>query len=102
MNRTIVEMARSLLKDANLPKLYWSFAVNHAVHIINRSPTRTLGKSLTPHEAYTGNKPSVAHLRIFGCKALGIQTIKGPICSFIVRVGALLSPGTFILTKVDW
>ena len=69
MNRTIVEMARSLLKDANLPNSYWSFAVNHAVHIINRSPTRTLEKSLTPHEAYTGNKPSVTHLRIFGCKA---------------------------------
>jgi hypothetical protein len=69
MNRTIVEMARSLLKDANLPNSYWSFAVNYAVHIINRSPTRTLKNTLTPYEAYTGNKPSVAHLRIFGCKA---------------------------------
>ena len=35
MNRTIVEMAHSLLKDANLPNLYWSFLVNYAVHIIN-------------------------------------------------------------------
>ena len=69
MNRTIVEMARSLLKDANLPNSYWSFTVNYAVHIINRSPTRTLKSSLTPFVAYTGNKPSVAHLRIFSCKA---------------------------------
>jgi hypothetical protein len=68
-NRTIVEMARLLLKDANLPNSYWSFAVNYAVHIINRSPTRTLKNSLTPFEAYTGNKPSIAHLCIFGCKA---------------------------------
>ena len=39
MNWTIVEMACLLLKDTNLPNLYWSFAVNYAVHIINRSPT---------------------------------------------------------------
>lgn len=69
MNRTIVEMAHSLLKDADLPNSYWSFAVNYAVHIINRSPTHTLENFLTPFEAYTGNKPSIAHLRIFGCKA---------------------------------
>ena len=30
---------------------------------------RTLKNTLTPHEAYTSSKPSVAHLRIFGCKA---------------------------------
>ena len=69
MNQTIVEMTHSLLKDANLPNSCWSFAVNYAIHIINRSPTRTLESSLTPFEAYTGNKPSVAYLRIFGCKA---------------------------------
>ena len=68
MNRTIVEMARALLRDANLPNTYWSFAVNHAAYIINRMPTRTLKQSITPFEAYTGNKPSIAHLRIFGCK----------------------------------
>ena len=32
-------------------------------------PTRALDEDSTPHEAFTGNKPSVAHLRIFGCKA---------------------------------
>jgi len=88
-NRTIVEMARLLLKDANLPNSYWSFAVNYAVHIINRSPTRTLKNSLTPFEAYTGNKPSIAHLCIFGCKALGTQSTRKPIHSFIVQVGDL-------------
>ena len=67
MVHTIVEMARSLLNEAKLPKTYWGYAVLYAAHILNLLPTRTLdGK--TPHEAYTGNKPSVAHLRIFGCK----------------------------------
>ena len=68
MNRTIVEMARTFLQDADLPNTYWSFAVNHATYVINRTPTRTLKQPITPFEAYTGNKPSVAHLRIFGCK----------------------------------
>ncbi|KIL57633.1 hypothetical protein M378DRAFT_16140, partial [Amanita muscaria Koide BX008] len=69
MNRTIVEMARTLLKGADLPDSYWGFAVNYATYIINRSPTRTLKNNSTPFEAYTGNKPSVSHLRVFGCKA---------------------------------
>jgi Reverse transcriptase (RNA-dependent DNA polymerase)/gag-polypeptide of LTR copia-type/GAG-pre-integrase domain len=68
MNRTIVEMARTFLQDAGLPNTYWSFAVSHATYVINRTPTRTLKPSITPFEAYTGNKPSIAHLRIFGCK----------------------------------
>ena len=61
-------MARALLRDASLRNTYWSFAVNHAAYVINRTPTRTLKQSITPFEAYTGNKPSVAHLQIFGCK----------------------------------
>ena len=68
MNRTIVEMARTLLNDAGLPKTYWGYAILHAAHILNRVPTRTL-VDRTPYEAFTGNKPSVSHLRTFGCKA---------------------------------
>ena len=68
MNRTIVEMAWTFLQDASLPNMYWSFAVNYAIYVINRTPTRTLKEPITPFEAYTGNKPSVVHLRIFGCK----------------------------------
>ena len=68
MNRTIVEMAHTLLSEGNLPLMYWCFTVIYAAYILNRSPTHTL-ISKTPHEAYTGNKPSLAHLWIFGCKA---------------------------------
>lgn len=69
MNRTLVESARALLSDASLPKKYWGDAILHVAHIINRVPTRALKRDVTPFEAYTGNKPSVAHLRTFGCKA---------------------------------
>ncbi len=44
-------------------------AVLHAAYIVNRIPTRALPDGKTPHEIFTGNTPSIAHLRIFGCKA---------------------------------
>jgi hypothetical protein len=69
MNRTLVESARAMLNDAGLPKKYWGDAILHTAHILNRVPTRALKENLTPHEVFTGNKPSVAHIRVFGCKA---------------------------------
>ena len=68
MNCTLIEMARAMLSDAGLPNAYWGHAILYATHILNHVPTRTLDEDLTPHEAFTGNKPSVTHLRIFGCK----------------------------------
>ena len=69
MNRTLIEMAHAMLSDTGLPNAYWGDAILYATHMLNHVPTRTLDGDLTPHEAFTGNKPSVAHLRIFGCKA---------------------------------
>ncbi|XP_048623783.1 uncharacterized protein LOC125592576 [Brassica napus] len=49
-NRTMLEMARSMLKSKKLPKELWAEAVACAVYISNRSPTKSvLGK--TPQEA---------------------------------------------------
>ena len=67
-NRTILNMARSMLKDKDLPKRFWAEAVQCAVYLLNRCPTRSL-KSKTPQEAWTTYKPGVAHLRVFGCIA---------------------------------
>jgi Reverse transcriptase (RNA-dependent DNA polymerase)/gag-polypeptide of LTR copia-type/Integrase core domain/GAG-pre-integrase domain len=67
-NRTIVESARSMLHSANLPYTFWGDAVVTASYLRNRSPTRTL-IGTTPYECWYGEKPSLAHLRVFGCKA---------------------------------
>jgi hypothetical protein len=69
MNRTLVEMARCLLHDAALPDTFWGYAVQHSVHILNSLPSHALDSSTMPEEIFTGNKPSIANLRIFGCKA---------------------------------
>lgn len=68
MNRTIVEKARTMLFGANLPKAYWAEAVAAATYLINRSPAKGLDEK-TPEEMWTGLKPNLSHLRVFGCKA---------------------------------
>lgn len=70
-NRTVMEMARTILKQLNTPLEFWAEAVATAVYILNRSPTSALDR-LTPHEALTGYKPKVDHLRVFGCLAYAI------------------------------
>lgn len=65
-NRTVGEMARTMLKQKGLPDSFWAEGVAVAVHILNISPTKAVWNQ-TPYEAWHGNKPSVSHLRIFGC-----------------------------------
>ncbi|KAG6501768.1 hypothetical protein ZIOFF_041652 [Zingiber officinale] len=61
-------MARSLLKGTHMPARFWGETVRHAVYLLNRLPTKTLGEC-TPFEAWMGRKPHLAHLRVFGCVA---------------------------------
>ena len=68
INRTLMEAARSMLHAANLPSSFWTYAVHAAVYLRNRSPTRALN-NVTPYEAWRGEKPSLSHLRVFGCRA---------------------------------
>ncbi|XP_039115486.1 uncharacterized protein LOC120250711 [Dioscorea cayenensis subsp. rotundata] len=67
-NRTVVEMARALLKTGNLPTRFWGDAVSTGVYLINRSPTQAL-QTKTPYEGMHGVKLVVSHLKVFGCIA---------------------------------
>ena len=66
--RTIMERARTILLESHLEDRFWAEAVNTSVYLHNRSPTRAL-KGTTPYEAWHGSKPSLEHLRRFGCDA---------------------------------
>lgn len=55
-----------MLHDQYLPKFLWGEATKTAVYIQNRSPHRTLG-NVTPKKVFTGKKPNIDDLRIFGC-----------------------------------
>lgn len=64
--RTIIEKARTILVNARLSEGFWEEAVRTAVYLKNRSPTKAVD-SITPLEAWTGQKPELNHLRPFGC-----------------------------------
>ncbi|KAI5324312.1 hypothetical protein L3X38_033385 [Prunus dulcis] len=64
-NRTVVEMAKAMLHEKELPYYLWAEAVHTAVYILNRCPTKAL-RNKTPFEAYSTRKPGVAHLKVFG------------------------------------
>lgn len=64
LNRLITERCRALLFEGNVSKNLWPEAVQVACYIINRSPYKNL--SVTPHEIWTGEKPDLSKMRIFG------------------------------------
>lgn len=59
-------MARSLLQAKEMPNDFWAEAVTTAVYLLNISPTKAVPNQ-TPFEAWTGIKPRVSHLKVFGC-----------------------------------
>jgi hypothetical protein len=71
LNRTLVTIAKALLFDAQLPPRFWGEAVNTANYLRNRLPIGPNG--ISPHEAFTKERPSISHLRVFGCLAYAYQ-----------------------------
>jgi hypothetical protein len=65
-NWAITGAARSMLHDQSLLLYLWAKSCAIAFYLQNRSPQRILGK-MTPEEAFTGRRPDVEHIRIFGC-----------------------------------
>ena len=63
-NRTIMEVAREMIHDQDLPMHLWAEAARTMVYVQNRTPHRVL-ENRTPEEVFFGKKPTVSHLRIF-------------------------------------
>ena len=68
-NHTLKDMWRSMISHSSLPESLWGNALKTATYILNRVPTKATAK--TPYELWTGRKPSLKHLRIWGCPAEG-------------------------------
>jgi len=75
-NRTFGDMMRSLLHGAGLGPEYWSWALVHALYLKNRIPQRSL--HTTPYEAYTGKRPNLKHVRVFGSPIIARQPGRRP------------------------
>ena len=66
-NRTLIEMARSMLSEYNVSDSFWAEAINTACHASNRLYCHRLLKK-TPYELLIGRKPNISYFRVFGCK----------------------------------
>ena len=68
INRILLDKARCMLAESKLTKSFWAEAIATAVFLSNRSPKESLNGA-TPEECWTGEKPDLSFLKVFGSKA---------------------------------
>jgi hypothetical protein len=83
-NRTLTDMARTILGEFKTPERFWSEAVNTTCHAINRLYLHRLLQK-TSYELLIGNKPNVSYFRVFGSKCY-ILVKKGRNSKFAPKV----------------
>ncbi|GBN40564.1 Retrovirus-related Pol polyprotein from transposon TNT 1-94 [Araneus ventricosus] len=66
-NRILLERARSLLYESELPLKFWAEAINFSTQVSNVTPRK--GKERIPLETWIGKKPKLNYLKKFGCVA---------------------------------
>ena len=63
----MLDMVRSMMGFANLPLSFWGYALQIACYLLNNVPSKSVVS--TPYEMWNGRKPSISHLRVWGCPA---------------------------------
>jgi transposase InsO family protein len=66
-NRTVQEMARTMIMDSKLTDIFWTQAVHTTIHIQNRVMLRN-NTDKTPYELWKGRPTNVKHFKVFGSK----------------------------------
>jgi len=98
-NRSMKELARTMLNENNLPKYFWADAVSTACYVLNRVLIRPVLK-LTPYELFKGRKPTISHLKIFGCKCFVLNNDKSNIGKFDSKADEGIFLGYSLISKV--
>src|SRR5713226_5746061 len=62
----IMEAARAMLQDQDLPMHLWAEAARTTMYVQNHTLHRVLENKI-PEEVFSGKKPDFNHLRIFDC-----------------------------------
>ncbi|XP_068487137.1 uncharacterized protein [Phaseolus vulgaris] len=63
----LMDMVRSMLSKSTVPISLWMYALKTAMYLLNRVPSKAVQK--THFELWTGRKPSLRHLHVWGCQA---------------------------------
>ncbi|KAK3125126.1 hypothetical protein QOZ80_7BG0600470 [Eleusine coracana subsp. coracana] len=66
-NRTLLDMVRSMMSQSDLPLSFWGYALETAAFTLNRVPSKSVER--TPYEIWTGKRPGLSFLKIWGCEA---------------------------------
>ncbi|KAL4323819.1 hypothetical protein GQ457_11G025800 [Hibiscus cannabinus] len=66
-NQTLLDMVRSMMSHTDLPTSFWGYALETTAFTLNRVPSKSVQK--TPHEIWTGRRPNMSFMKIWGCKA---------------------------------
>ncbi|KAL4347037.1 hypothetical protein GQ457_17G009290 [Hibiscus cannabinus] len=86
-NRTLLDMVRSMMSHIDLPTTFWGYALETAASTLNRVPSKSVQK--TPHEMWTGRRPNMSFMKIWGSKAYVKQQLstklkpKSKKCTFV-------------------
>ena len=66
-NKTVQEMARTMIMDSKLIDTFWTQTMHTTIHIQNRVILRK-NTDKTPYELWKGIPANVKHFRVFGSK----------------------------------
>ncbi|KAH9671402.1 Integrase catalytic domain-containing protein [Citrus sinensis] len=100
-NRTLLDIVRSMLSYSSLPIFFWGLALENVVYLLNLVPSKSVPK--TPIELWSGRKPSLRHVRIWGSPAHVLKpkadkmNSRSEVCMFVgypkgTRGGLFYSP----------
>ena len=64
-NRTMLDMVRFMMSYSSLPLSFRGYALQTTVYILNVVPSKSIQH--TPLKLWNGRKPSLRHIRIWGC-----------------------------------
>ena len=74
-NRTLQDMARTMLNEFNISKTFWAEAVNTACYVSNHVYIHPAFKK-TPYELWNDKTPKIDYFRVFGCKCFILNTLR--------------------------
>jgi len=62
--KSILNMARNMLKTKKIPKKFWDKTIYYVVYLLNNCSAIGLN-DMTPQETNNGRKPSATHLKVY-------------------------------------
>nr|GEZ76551.1 putative ribonuclease H-like domain-containing protein [Tanacetum cinerariifolium] len=73
-NKTLIEVARTMLADAKLPVTFWAEAVNTACYVQNRVLVNK-SQNKTPYDLFNGITLAIGIIKPFGCHVMILNTL---------------------------